>query len=238
MRYGRRVDRPLAVALDPPATTASYGLKVTKISGTALQLDFSGISGRNPQAAGDFVALWQNSGSVPWNLTAQSVEPIPNTTPDGSFVFGHLKLGALPYVVGYSVGSDPSCHGVAAVVPLGLGGTPGVLQAITLTIASVGSTSLALNYVTPIGAQPETFGHQIVLVGGQTFLPSSTVLARTTPSDDSSDTAFFNGVTMVTGQWYTAAYLTGSTAATVAATATFQVTPAATVASIAPVWRS
>jgi hypothetical protein len=216
----------LAVTVSPAPITQSYGLEVQAFGGTLLELSFQGVGGRIPNSAGDYVALWQNPGSVPWGTAPSNTEQIVNLTPDGDQAFGGLSMAALPYVVAYSVGPDPDGRNIAAVVPLGVGGTQGPLQAITITTAYVGSTSLVVSYTTPAGSNPQAFGHQIVLVHNQGYLPSSYVVQTITPSTNSQDYVAFNGVTMVIGQWYTVAYLAGSQPQNVAAMVSFQVASA------------
>lgn len=211
------------MALDPAPATAFYKLKARALSGTAIQLSFTGVPGRDPEVAGDYVALWQNREGVPWGAEPLATEAIKLPGPDGSWVFRSLSLTSLPYVVAYSVGASAAGHEIAAVVPLGVGGEPGQPQAITLNTCAVEPTSLALAYATPIGVAPLSFGHRVVLVEGQSFGSATPVVAEALPSEEESDIAAFNGVTMVKGQWYTGAYLTGSSAESVAATVSFQV---------------
>ena len=148
-----------------------------------------------------------------------------DTTPDGDLPFMHLSLTTLPYVLAYSVGPDSTTfHNIAAVIPVGVGGSVGALQPTTITLQWIGTRGVSCDYSTPIGTMPKTFGHSAVLVTGQTYDPvTSAPIATATPSDLQNDAISFGGVTMIAGQWYTAAYLAGSKPAQVAATVTFQV---------------
>ncbi|MBV9683779.1 MAG: hypothetical protein JO046_18450 [Solirubrobacterales bacterium] len=212
------------LAVAPAPTAASYTMTVTQLSGTTLEIDFTGITGRDPAATGDFVALWQAQVGVPWGTSPCNTQNIENTSSDGSDLFGGLSMARLPYVVAYSVGSDTSCHSVTAVRPLGVGGISGPLQSITVRPSAIGSTSLAIDYTAPYGMTPYSFGHRVVLVAGELFLPQSKVIATALPTDNTNDTAAFNNIPLVVGQSYTAAYLAGPTAANVAATTSFTVT--------------
>jgi hypothetical protein len=222
------------LAIELGQTSArSYGLTAQPDSnGTILYVSWKGIPNRNPSTSGDFVALWQNSGSLPWGTAALNSQNVTNTTPDGDVAFTGLSLTTLPYVVAYSVGADSTdFYNVAAVLPVSVGGSGSALQNISVSVGYVGATSLVIDYNTPIGVMPKTFGHTISLVKGTTYNPASaSPIGSATPSDLSNDGAAFNNVTMVTGQYYTAAYLTGMDATTkqpapasVAATVTFQV---------------
>jgi hypothetical protein len=214
------------LAVQVGSTTAyAYLLGAQEEGGTLLDVSWTGVPNRNPSKAGDFVAIWQNSGSVPWGSKPANTQAVTNTTPDGDLPFSGLSLANLPYVVGYSVGSDATnYYNVAAVVPIAVGGTAGTPQTTSVSVAYVGATSLAIAYNTPIGVDPKAFGHTVVLVHSQTFIPgTSTVMATAATTDNPNDAATFTGVTMVVGQYYTAAYLAGPGQVNVAATVTFQV---------------
>lgn len=215
----------LAVQVGTPTAYAFSLAAQEDANGTVLDISWNGIPNRDPSTSGDFVAIWQNDGSVPFGSTVQATQQVTNKTPDGDIPFSGLQLANLPYVAAYSVGTDATnFHNLAAVIPVGVGGIPGQVQATTLNVAFVGATSLTLDYTTPIGTDPKAFGHSVVLVAGETYIPgTSSPIATTKPSDNQNDAASFVGVTMTVGQWYTGAYLTGSTPSTVAATVTFQV---------------
>jgi hypothetical protein len=215
----------LAVQLGQ-TTAYAYALsgKVDQ-NGTVLDLAWKGVPNRNPSESGDFVALWQNNGSLPWGVKPLNTQQVTNATPDGDLGFTNLQLAKLPYVAAYSVGTDnKEFHNVAAVLPVSVGGINGPVQAITVTVAWIGATSLTVDYTAPNGAMPKTFGHSLVLVRGETYVPgTSSAIATTSPTDNSNDGAVFGGVTMVVGQVYTVAYLAGKLPTNVAATVTFQV---------------
>jgi len=194
-------------------------------NGTTIDVAWTGVPNRVPNTSGDFVALWQNNGSVPWGTAAAKTQPVGNKTPDGDVPFSGLSIASLPYVAAYSVGPDATnYYNIAAVIPIGVGGTTGTVQAITVAVGFIGATSLSIDYNTPIGVDPLAFGHTVVLVRGQTYLPTSTPIATAVTTDNPNDAANFTGITMVTGQWYTAAYLAGAKPANVAATVSFLVT--------------
>lgn len=202
-------------------------------NGTVLDITWTGVPNRDPNTSGDFVAIWQNNGSIPWGEPALNTQQVTNTTPDGDIAFAGLSLATLPYVVAYSVGSNSSFHNIAAAIPIGPGGAVDTPQPTTVAVGFVGATSLIIDYTTPIGTTPKTFGHTVSLVKGTTYNPlNAAPIASVTPSDNANDAASFNGVTMVAGQYYTAAYLTGVDSkgaplpSSVAATVTFLVAEA------------
>jgi hypothetical protein len=194
------------------------------LGGTALQVNFAGLAGRNPSTAGDYVGIWQNPGWIPFGQAPANQVAITQTSPDGSAPFGGLSLAALPYVVGYSAGSDTTGKNIVAAIPIS-GGVPGLLTEITLGIASVGTTSLSMSYTAPAAMDPLASGHSLVLVAGQVYNPASpaTTIATTQPTHNQTDIVSFTGVTMTLGQWFTVAYLAGAKPVNVGATATFQV---------------
>ncbi|MFG1603721.1 hypothetical protein [Actinoplanes sp. NPDC049265] len=211
-------------------TTVAYAYEISAQAegGTLLEISWRGVPNRNPSKSGDFVAIWQNSGSVPWGTKPESSQSVTNSTPDGDLPFSGLSMANLPYVAAYSVGSDATnYYNVAAVIPIAVGGTPGTPQTTTVGVAYVGATSLAVAYTTPIGVDPKTFGHTVVLAHSDTFIPGTTeVIATVKTTDNPNDVVGFTGVRMIVGQTYTVAYLAGSAPANVAATVTFLVVPA------------
>ena len=200
--------------------------------GTILEVLWEGIPNRDPSASGDFVALWQNNGVIPFGTAPQSKQPVTGLTPDGDMAFTELQLASLPYAVGYSVGPDATnYYEIAAAVYIQPGGST-ESESTRVNVGPVGRTSVIVNYSVPAGIEPKNFGHRIVLVEGPTYKPTSppTPLAIAEPGNRSKDAVAFNGVTMVKGEIYTAAYLMGYdtskkqvTPTTVAATVTFTV---------------
>jgi hypothetical protein len=206
---------------------SSYDLAVTELSGTTVEIQFAGIANRQPNKTPDYAFLWQNPGVVPFGTAPLASDAILSATPDGDQGFGGLSLAALPYVLAYSVGPDTRGWNVAAVAPFGVGATQLPVQAITVTTAYVGTTSLAVSYTTPAGTTPLTFGHQLALVRNQGYYKTSPLIKMATPSDLDSDIVVFNQVPMTMGQYFTVAYLAGSAPANAAATVSFQVAPPA-----------
>lgn len=201
-------------------------------NGTVLGVSWKGLPNRNPNKSGDFVAIWQNSNEIPFGTPPLNTQPVTNAGPDGDVAFTGLQLASLPYTVGYSVGPDTSCHEIAATISIGPGGAITPTDATVLSIGYVGATSLVIDYTTPSGTTPKAFGHTVVLVKGRQYPASGEPVATAKPSENSKDAVSFNNVTMVKGQPYTVAYVTGVDSekkplpSSVAATVTFQVASA------------
>jgi hypothetical protein len=201
-----------------PGGTSAFWLQFTATkdpNGDGFEMDVTGVPNTNP-SGGHFVAVWQANGSVPWGALTGALRgkaTMSAQDPDFGFPFTSLNLGNMPYVLAYSTGSDATnFNNIAAAMPFGAGGTPGQLQATTLQLVSAVSTSLLVDYTTPIGTDPALQGHSLALVKGGTFIPGRTrPIATATPTDNAVDSASFNltPTPLQSGQAYTVAYLTG-----------------------------
>lgn len=199
----------------------SIAIAATVISPDTVEVAYTGLPGRDPTLAGDYVGIWQ--GTAPWGVQPLATHPITTPVPDGTVALTGLRLASLPYAVAYSAGSDPEGHDIAAVQTVSPGGLVGTLQNVNLALSFVGPTSLVVSYSVPLGETPKTFGHQLVLQQGAAYNPDVPPVASTTTTDASSDTAAFNGLAIIRGMSYTVAYLAGPKPANAAATLTFQV---------------
>jgi hypothetical protein len=217
-------DELLAVDVEAnPPIVSQWSVSAQVLSGTAVQMNFNGLASRNPSTSGDYVGIWQNPGIIPFGQAPQSQQSVSQTSPNGSMLFSGLNLSALPYVIGYSAGSDANGKNIVAAIPIS-GGVPGLATLITLGIAAVGTTNLAMSYTCPAGMDPLSLGHSLVLVKGQTYNPTSpaTTLATTPTTDNQTDVVSLTA-NMTMGQYFTVAYLAGAKPVNVAATVTFQV---------------
>jgi hypothetical protein len=198
-------------------TSTSFELQVQVEGGGKLIAEYVGLPNRNPAASGDFVGAWTTSFSGQPAVQAQV------HTSNGRALLQGLQIPEQDYVIGYSVGPDPKGASIAALVPL-VNGQVGESVSISVSIAEVSSTTVAVEYVTPPGDLPRTFGHSLALVSGQVFQPGVPPLAEMAmQSDQSSGVVAFGGVIVQRRQWYTVAYLAGPEPANLAATTSFQV---------------
>lgn len=164
------------------ASTGTLGVAVgsivtfqTSIAFTALYPPYSmggtysTLPGNQPTTYQNYVAVWGTS-VVPWSAAALAAPTaIPSNYQSANFTVSNLQLADTTYIIGYGVGppGSPDWPAICASAVVNQGGQAGVTDRVSLTINSIGSTSLAVNYHTLSGYQPGLAANWIGLWTGQ-----------------------------------------------------------------------
>ncbi|MDQ7981741.1 hypothetical protein QYH69_31445 [Paraburkholderia sp. SARCC-3016] len=214
-----------AVAAEAPAQPVASAVSVcaaiiTGSSGTTVDVSYAGLPGNQPKLYGDFVALWENS-VVPWTIAAAARLGIPTDAEIGTLVLTGVSVSTTPYTVGYAVG--PKVDDVCASALLAADGSTGVVDAVTLQLASIGTTSLTFRYHTLSGYLPATAGNWVGLWRGRAspYNAPAPVARVNVVHDVTDDNAVIQGVTLSPGEIYTAIYFMGESLTTAAALLNF-----------------
>lgn len=80
-------------------------LKVLQVTPQLVTLQYELLPDTNPGANGNFVAMWQNTNNIPYNLPPEASQKIEGSTQRGQFSF-KVELTRNNYIIGYSVGPE------------------------------------------------------------------------------------------------------------------------------------
>ena len=221
------------------ATLAATGTDTTKVSIDYITADTIGISyntlpGNIPNSYGNFVSIWQNSNSIPWNAEPFATKPIPNNSQKGSMNFDGLDIAKNQYIIGYSVGTKletGQTYGNVSSSAYAPDSNPANQSNLvsSLGIIFVGIDSVAFSYKLPDGCTPNSNGAWCGIWrssnGSYNNTPDKAVPVTL---DTESGTLTFDALTIGLGQTYTIAlFMSGwkggnsPTQTTMACTVTF-----------------
>ncbi|SFD59869.1 hypothetical protein SAMN05518672_102554 [Chitinophaga sp. CF118] len=210
------------------ALTASDSLTTTinisNVSAEAIDVDYDTMPGNQPNTYGNFLAIWQNYDTIPWNTEPLKTFPVPTNTPSGSASFTGLNVNNNSYIIGYAVGSilngSVQKYGnicATAFIPAASSnGDQGTIFTPSISNFNIGSTSVSFQFELPDGITPQTNGAWAAIwKGGNPSYFSTTPLSAIPISPDSSSgRAAFNNVTIGRGITYTVAiFMSGYNAA-------------------------
>ncbi|WP_338642104.1 hypothetical protein [Burkholderia pyrrocinia] len=213
------------VAAQTPGPAISLcSVAITASSGTTVDVSYAGLPGNQPRSYGDFVALWASS-VVPWTVAPDARLDIPTNAEMGSVVLVGVSISRMPYTVAYGVG--PKTGDACASALLAPDGSTGVVDAVSVELASLGVNAVTFRYHTLTGYRPATEGNWIGLWRGRASpYNAPPPLARAKVAQDvTDDSVTIDGVTLAAGNVYTAVYFMGEPLTTAAVLLTFTVPP-------------
>lgn len=196
------------------STIFTTTLNIANVSADSIDVDYTTMPGNQPNTYGNFLAIWQNSASIPWTTDPIKTFPVPTNTPSGSATFGGLSVNNNSYIIGYSAGPILTPTGniqkygnicASAFIPAASSGD-GTIFTSGISAIKVGSTSVSFQFDLPDGLLPQSNGAWAGLWRGENpayyGTPPSTGFVAITP-DVSSGRAAFNNVSIGRGQTYT-----------------------------------
>lgn len=205
------------------SSSATTSLSINQVTADQIALSFKGMPGNQPNTYGNFLSIWQNSNSIPWNQEPLKTQPVPNDTKDGDMVFTGLDVNNNSYIIGYSVGpvltSPKQKYGnicTTAFVPA-VGGNgeltgddPNEFNP-SLTIGHIGATSIAVDFKLPSGILPQTNGAWIGIFRASEASYNQAPEGKNNIQVDASDgSGFINDISIGRGKTYTVGlYLSG-----------------------------
>jgi hypothetical protein len=186
-------------------------LIVTDVYADLINVEYSTMPGNLPNTYGNFLAIWQNANSIPWNTAPLQTFPIPTNMAYGVATFGDLNTTINSYIIGYSVG--PILSGNAqeygnicstVYIQAASAGQDTVFMS-SISNIRVGTTSVSFDFTLPDGILPQTNGAWAGLWRGTSAnfygtAPLSTVLIN---PDVSRGTDAFNNLSITRGTSYT-----------------------------------
>ncbi|SDF78016.1 hypothetical protein [Chitinophaga filiformis] len=224
----------------PTENAQTTTLTISSVSADEIDVEYATMPGNQPNTYGNFLAIWQNPNSVPWNTEPlQPIFYIQTNTPSGSAAFTGLNVNNNDYIIGYSTGPILTAGGnvqkygnvcATAYIPKAGEGGQGNIFTPAISGINIGATSVSFQFDLPDGILPLTNGAWAGLwrganpsfytVAPQSFIPISL--------DYSSGRAAFNNVSIGRGLTYTIGIFMsgyksggGSTQRTLACSASF-----------------
>ncbi|MEC5142991.1 hypothetical protein [Chitinophaga sp. 212800010-3] len=197
------------------STLYTTTLVVSNVAADSIDVDYTTMPGNQPNTYGNFLAIWQNAGSIPWNTDPLKTFPIPTNTPSGSANFGGLDINNSSYIIGYAVG--PTLNPTGSVQKYGnICGTATIPEKSTgentiftsgISEIKVGTTSFSFQFDLPDGVLPQSNGAWAGVWRGENpsyySTPPQASIALT--PNFSSGRAAFNNISIGRGQTYTVA---------------------------------
>ena len=141
-------------------TSFTTNLSVDFVTADQIGVSYNTMPGNQPNTYGNFLALWQNQDTIPWNQAPLKTFPIQTNTQAGSAAFNGLDVTNNSYVIGYSVGpvlTQGEQYGnicATAFIPAVGTQSNSTTFSSSLTIVSIGTTSVAFNYELPANSTP------------------------------------------------------------------------------------
>lgn len=150
------------------ASSATTKLDITLVTADTIGLSYNTMSGNQPNSYGNYVALWQNTDTIPWNNDPLKVQNIDTNTQSGSMFFTGLSVTNQSFIIGYAVGSklnggSQQQHGnICSTASIPALSSPGNDSYPTFTpslqILYVGPNSVAVQYNLPKRITPQRNG--------------------------------------------------------------------------------
>lgn len=187
-------------------------MSVSYVSADSIGINYETLPGNQPSNYGNYVAIWQNSNSIPWNQQPLKIQKMAGNTPSGSMVIQDLDTTKSTYIIGYAVGPELTvgqkygniCSTSYIANPGS--GDPSIDFYSSLQLIFVGDKSLAVNFNLPVSITPKA---NLAWAGiWRSSNASYTVRPdATTPVtiDTQSGTLTFDQFTIAIGETYTIA---------------------------------
>lgn len=146
-------------------------LNITQVAQNFVSIAFNTLPGNNPNAHGNYVAVWQtNDNNIPWNTPALKTKKITGTNSAGDTVIDGINLTANSYLVAYGVGPELSGSGqqkygnlaATAFIPA-IGQPQRDPFAPSLRLDNLGTNSLTATFRLPSNITPLSNGAWIGL---------------------------------------------------------------------------
>jgi hypothetical protein len=182
---------------------------------------YNTLSGNQPSTYGNTAFLWQNGPFLPYNQTPLASQPVSGNSQSGSVNFSNLQIQNKDYIVGYSVG--PNVQNICSWAYIPPGGSPGNSLAFQtmISMASIATDGVVVNYETPDGNAPQSGSQWIGIWQGPVASYTTPALAQANVSSNVSAGQVPIPVTLLRGTQYTVAYFMGAKQTMMAATCSF-----------------
>ncbi len=206
---------PLAVALGT-TTVFQCSIEILGVTGTTVDVRYTGLPENQPQSFQDYVAIWQGA-AINWPVAPMKQLAIPDNSDPGTLTLSPVQITSAAYTLGFAVG--PSRTDICASATLGAGGSAAAGGSVGLSVNTIGTTSLSLHYRTLPGYLPATSGNWIGLWTGVVspyYAPAPLATVRI-PEDINESDVGINGVALTIRTTYTVVYFMGVAASTAAA---------------------
>lgn len=192
------------------AASSTTSLVVTSAVADQISVAYNTMPGNQPNSYGNYVGIWQNMDSIPWNTEPLQTQQIVSNTPTGDMIFGGLNITVNSYIIGYAVSPELSGSGMqkqgnicATTFIPPIGGTASQFSP-SMQVLSIGANSVAVGFDLPSGVQPQSNGAWIgIWRAAQASYNNPPEAANSIQVNSGQGSAFINGITIGRGLTYT-----------------------------------
>lgn len=213
-------DQPLAVRL-ATSTASTCSIEVLYVTGTSVDVKYTGLPGNQPGSYWDYVAIWPGP-VVPWTRDPMKQVTIETDLDPGTVGLDGLAITKNAYTVVFAVG--PKRSDICASAIVSAGGLATIPTSVGISVNNIGTTSLSLHYRTLSGYLPASSRNWIGLWAGLVSpynLPDKAVGKVNIPENINESDVDINGIVIKIGTTYTVIYFMGKEPTTAAALLTF-----------------
>ncbi|KZL88483.1 hypothetical protein [Clostridium magnum] len=131
------------------------------VTGDKIGISYDTLPNNMPNTYGNYIALWQNTDTIPWNQEPLKKQIIDTNTQNGSIAFSGLEITNQSYIIGYAVGPEkPSPQqkygNICSTAFIPATGSQYEYFYANLTLTSHKPTSVAVDFQIPVGSMPMT----------------------------------------------------------------------------------
>lgn len=198
-------------ALNAMSNTSSVvTLNIPNLSAESIEVEYITLPGNEPEALGNYIAVWANAASIPWNTKPLQVIQIPSNNASGSVAITGLDTNSNSYIIGYAVGpalnsgaGQQEYGNICTTLFIPAQSTATTLFSSSISVANISSTNLSFRYELPAGILPETNGAWVALWQGSVSSYNNPFATTPILTDYSSNMAAFNNIMLMRGVTYT-----------------------------------
>jgi len=194
--------------------TKENSIKILAVSGDDVTIKYDTITGNNPSAYGNYIAIWQSDNQVPWGEPPIKTQSIENTSPSGTVIFDELDITNESYIIGYSnvpynenVNNFCATGFIEPVVTNRNFDNQDNYANVKIKLDRVESNAVKFNYITLPGYSPgDNMNWMGIWEGSQDIFKAKPKYTKKVDKYTDQGTVSFNNVIMKRGTRYVAGY--------------------------------
>jgi hypothetical protein len=187
-------------------------VKIANVGDDQITVEYKLMPGNQPQSYGNFIAIWQDYNSIPWDTPPFRTKKIEQNTPIGSLDFD-VPLENKSYIAGYAVGTElttpKQVYGNICATDYLLANSTKGEDPITPSVAVnyIGTNSVSFIFSLPDGVLPLTNGAWAAIWRGKnpSYYGTAPMAASALRKDVSSGSSSFSNISLTRNTDYTIA---------------------------------
>lgn len=190
-------------------------LTIDYVGADQIVVSYDTLPNNMPNTRGNYLVLWQNTDTIPWNQEPLKKQNIDTNTQNGSMTFMDLEITSQSYIVGYAVGPEKASGeqkygAICSTAFIPPSGDQYQYFQTNLTLKSVTPNSVAVGFQVPAGCTPKTNKAWLGMWrSSQASYNNPPDFVTPVNIDVEFGTAAFNNVKILRGMTYTIALFMG-----------------------------